>query len=260
MVDIRLSTKPQHVINNLLRIHSYSTGTAEERRFHFNRVYNAEHQVYYHTPDGALFAPVKWCGARDNSINDYSVNKDPVTQVFQRALRNIGFIELHEGDESYDQVYSNFLAYCRSFGFKPSPAGSPHSHSGPRIFWALGFAKRQRTVFPDEVLTDTALYEGAIKKVSVNAFERSSAARLSCIAHYGWSCQACGMNFEQRYGELGSEFIHVHHTRPLSTLREEHQVDPVIDLRPVCPNCHARIHRRDPPLTVEELAALISAD
>jgi 5-methylcytosine-specific restriction protein A len=30
-------------------------------------------------------------------------------------------------------------------------------------------------------------------------------------------------------------------------------VDPVKDLEPVCPNCHAMLHRKDPPYSIEEL-------
>jgi 5-methylcytosine-specific restriction protein A len=37
---------------------------------------------------------------------------------------------------------------------------------------------------------------------------------------------------------------------------EEHVVDPVADLRPVCPNCHAMLHRDEPPLTIESLRQL----
>ena len=37
----------------------------------------------------------------------------------------------------------------------------------------------------------------------------------------------------------------------------EYQIDPVADLRPVCPYCHAMLHRQDPPLTIEELQAYI---
>ena len=41
---------------------------------------------------------------------------------------------------------------------------------------------------------------------------------------------------------LFAGFIHVHHLRPLSEIRGEYMVDPVADLCPVCPNCHAVIH------------------
>ncbi|HCO7574031.1 HNH endonuclease [Escherichia fergusonii] len=31
-------------------------------------------------------------------------------------------------------------------------------------------------------------------------------------------------------------------------------------LPPVCPNCHAMLHRRKPPFTLEELKALMGAN
>jgi predicted HNH restriction endonuclease len=39
--------------------------------------------------------------------------------------------------------------------------------------------------------------------------------RTPCIRHYGFVCQSCGFDFEKTYGELGKNFIHVHHIRSL---------------------------------------------
>lgn len=43
----------------------------------------------------------------------------------------------------------------------------------------------------------------------------------------------------------------------MSQIRENYQVDPIKDLRPVCPNCHAMIHRQKEPLTIEELKKIM---
>jgi 5-methylcytosine-specific restriction protein A len=64
------------------------------------------------------------------------------------------------------------------------------------------------------------------------------------------------MTFRERYGETMKDFIHVHHLVPLSDVGMTYQVDPIADLRPVCPNCHAVIHSVDPPLSIEEARAL----
>lgn len=106
---------------------------------------------------------------------------------------------------------------------------------------------------PEEVADPTKYIEGATKTVSVVVYERSSAARLACISHYGCSCAVCGFDFEQSYGQIGQGFIHVHHLKSLSGLEEAYVVDPVRDLRPICPNCHAMIHRSNPAMTIEEL-------
>jgi predicted HNH restriction endonuclease len=45
----------------------------------------------------------------------------------------------------------------------------------------------------------------------------------------------------------------VHHLRPISEIAEEYEVDPVKDLRPVCPNCHAMIHRTPQLYSIEEM-------
>jgi 5-methylcytosine-specific restriction protein A len=50
----------------------------------------------------------------------------------------------------------------------------------------------------------------------------------------------------------------VHHLRPLAEIGAEYVLDPEVDLRPVCPNCHAMLHRTRPPMSIEALATLRS--
>jgi hypothetical protein len=110
---------------------------------------------------------------------------------------------------------------------------------------------------PEEVRTQV-LKEGATRQVTVNAYERNPAARSDCIKHWGHSCVVCGFSFGVRYGLLGRNFIHVHHLLPIASIGREYTIDPVQDLRPVCPNCHAMLHRTDPPLSIDELIARIA--
>ncbi len=111
---------------------------------------------------------------------------------------------------------------------------------------------------PDEIIDSAGLPEGALHKVTANAYERNPDARRLCIEHYGAICSVCGFKFGAVYGEAFEEFIHVHHLRPLSEIGRQYVVDPIKDLRPVCPNCHAVLHRRaDPPYSIEEVRAFL---
>jgi hypothetical protein len=124
--------------------------------------------------------------------------------------------------------------------------------------YAAGFADRERTAgsLPDEIVDD-AYPEGARKTVTINAFERNSEARRRCLAHYGYRCSVCGLKLEDRYGEAGKELIHVHHLRPLAQIAGPYDLDPISDLRPVCPNCHAVIHRANPPYALDDVRAML---
>ena len=95
--------------------------------------------------------------------------------------------------------------------------------------------------------------EGTVHQHTVNLYERSRTARKKCIEYYGAICSICGFDFGKVYGPLGKDYMEVHHLKPLSEINETYQVDPVNDLRPVCPNCHAMIHRKDPPLSIEQV-------
>jgi 5-methylcytosine-specific restriction protein A len=106
---------------------------------------------------------------------------------------------------------------------------------------------------------DEKLYEGALMKVNVNKYERNQKARKECVAKKGYQCLVCGRDFEATYGEIGKNFIHVHHLTPISTIGQEYELNVDTDLVPVCPNCHYMLHRKDPPYTIEELKEQLSS-
>ncbi len=112
-------------------------------------------------------------------------------------------------------------------------------------------------LFPDEIGTEDKYWEGTAIQVPVNRYERDPTARRKCIAHYGLLCAACGLDFGKIYGERGKGFIHVHHHKRVSISVKRYKVDPVKDLIPVCPNCHAMIHRKNPDLTISQLRSLL---
>ena len=98
--------------------------------------------------------------------------------------------------------------------------------------------------------------EGAVRQITVNAYERNLQARAACIAHWGLACIVCDFDFEAFYGPIGRGYIHVHHLRPLAEIGTIYVLDSIADLRPVCPNCHAMIHRRvEGVYTIEEVKA-----
>jgi len=113
------------------------------------------------------------------------------------------------------------------------------------------------TVFPDEVDKNEEYSEGKTRQVIVNSFERNRQARHECIEHFGLNCQVCDFNFQEKFGELGKNFIHVHHIVDISTIGKEYSVNPKTDLIPVCPNCHAMLHKQKPAYSVSELKRIM---
>jgi 5-methylcytosine-specific restriction protein A len=101
--------------------------------------------------------------------------------------------------------------------------------------------------------------EGARQQVHLTSYERNPRARAECLDSHGYSCFVCNFNFEVTYGEIGKDFIHVHHLRPLSEIGNEYKVNPVKDLCPVCPNCHAMLHRNTDEgfISIESLKEII---
>lgn len=171
-------------------------------------------------------------------------------------------IEVREAHETYIRSAASFKRVSPFKGsFSPAALeyielalGSPL----PRPSYLTAEAADQRVEpLPDEVSSLQPMIEGARYQVTVNAYERDPRARQLCVARHGTACTICGFSFAAAYGPVAEGFIHVHHLRPLSEVGGEYEVNPVEDLRPVCPNCHVVLHRRVPAFSIEEVRAFL---
>lgn len=107
----------------------------------------------------------------------------------------------------------------------------------------------------NDVITDIkeTYQEGKSKDITQTRYERNPEARKRCLKEYGYSCSVCDFNFEENFGEVGKGFIHVHHINQISEVGKEYEIDPIKDLLPVCPNCHAMIHSKRPAFTIDKI-------
>jgi 5-methylcytosine-specific restriction protein A len=110
----------------------------------------------------------------------------------------------------------------------------------------------------EDAVDDITLPEGTVTQTSVIRHERNKAARSLCIKHYGTSCTVCDFNFEKAYGEVGQGYIEVHHLTPISQTKAAYDINPIKDMRPICANCHAMIHQKNPPYAIGEIKEMIN--
>ncbi len=182
---------------------------------------------------------LRWCHQGGSHIGWASVQRllerDRVVHVFWRGSDTDPFV---------------YAGYATAIEVK--------DRSPVEILWSFADNAPDASTFrgPDE-LPPGGYTEGFARRVSVNVFERNRAARQACIRHYGAACLVCGLDFGKRYGETGAGFIHVHHVVPISDVDSDYAVDPIEDLRPICPNCHAMVHRRQPPLELDDVRSML---
>ncbi len=181
--------------------------------------------------------------------------------IDERVLSRIKNIEKSLPDKECD-VYKELLTFLENRKQSSYLVSGFIQASLPYFFdfWKIENSLTTKdNDFPDSAETETCI-EGAKITIQVNKYERNTVARQKCIDELGCYCHICGINFEKVYGEIGKDFIHVHHKIPLNEIKEEYVVDPSKDLLPVCPNCHAMLHRKinGKYLTIEELKQIFA--
>jgi 5-methylcytosine-specific restriction enzyme A len=70
------------------------------------------------------------------------------------------------------------------------------------------------------------------------------------------ACEACGFDFNDKYGEHGRGFIEVHHLLPLHALTPGSRTR-IQDLAVLCANCHRMVHAKSKWLTLLKLKELL---
>jgi 5-methylcytosine-specific restriction protein A len=141
------------------------------------------------------------------------------------------------------------LPVLKENGLKAAPQGPIKLKDSLESYISSVFKTADDEYFPETIDSPSEIFEGIKKQVSVNKYERSSIARAKCIEAHGHSCN------------LGKEFIHVHHITPIHSIGKSYKIDYANDLIPVCPNCHAMLHRKmnGKYYSVSELAELVKS-
>jgi len=216
-------------------------------------------------------APVRGWEKIERSHIERAMGEFDATTDQSDFLKRLGFapartrILLHKGRQYPSKA---LIGLARSYALSDKVENDFHGGEGTglpvTILKRLGFTTfvdrvpRDDVLLPEEVEGDSSGYpEGSVKQVLVNKYERDPKARAECLELHGYRCTVCDFDFSERYGEHGAGFIHVHHTKKLSEVGEGYIVDPKKDLVPLCPNCHAMIHRTQDMLTIEELGKML---
>lgn len=195
------------------------------------------------------FAPSKFIGYKGTTVSSYASQGTGTETV--RALGKI-FNKVVRPSQQFDVLAEHLSEWLESFG---------KTLSQKTLDGTGGIYIRKGTILSEEPIKNTKskteYFEGDPVEVRQTRYERDPKAREDCLKYFGYACQACKLNFEHRYGEIGREFIHVHHIEPLSIIGRKRKIEPTKDLIPLCPNCHAMIHKLPPPQTLDILRGIL---
>lgn len=197
------------------------------------------------------FAPSKFVGYVGTTVQNY---ESAGTGTDTTRVLGKFFSQVQRPSQQFDALAEQLAAWLDGHGVSLSRktfegTGGIYVRRGATSLSSL----RPRGEEQEEA--QEAFYEGAPVEVWQTKYERDPRARKACLDHHGYACRVCLMDFEARFGSIGRAFIHVHHIHPLSLIGSRRRVDPIVDLVPLCPNCHAMIHKLPLPQTVEALRA-----
>jgi hypothetical protein len=202
----------------------------DDRRLHFSK------DMPYKNAPGCISCDVELPFAVRAYKNLQPAHEEAV-RIAARSRRHTTTIKDHSPD------FVNFLS--AELGYRlPQPSYyRGHGQVNPSGRW--------------RVPAKETYVEGEVNQVLLNRYERDPSARRACLQHYGAVCAVCDATLESLYGPAVTGLIHVHHIMPLASIGKSVTIDPVRDLRPVCPNCHAVIHSINPPRTIDQVRRMI---
>jgi 5-methylcytosine-specific restriction enzyme A len=215
----------------------------------------------------AQFIPGTYAAELLGSMGEAAVEKRAAFAAFIRAAMNHGAkIEFSINDGHFDALVPGaWPSAWQSLGLKMSAGPMVIDGSSELALDALALTWSSRllgailALMPLEPVQTPSggEAEGGGEQVLITRYERSQINRAACIEIHGTKCKVCGFDFGETYGVIGEGFIEVHHLEPVSGIEAGTIVDPATDLAPVCPNCHAMLHKRKPPYSIDELRSML---
>jgi len=179
---------------------------------------------------------------------------------FSQKVRNL---------KSHDTLTSRGLATYNKGTWKITERGVSYLSENEPILESMqsqGFKHEQIEREIDRDFSGVIIEEGATEIKTTTQRERSGKLRQVAIGEFkkrdGLLCEACRFSFEKKYGELGKDFVEIHHKEPIHEMDiggNKTTLDEALKkVAPLCSNCHRMIHRRKGKmLSIEELKASI---
>jgi HNH endonuclease len=115
-----------------------------------------------------------------------------------------------------------------------------------RGFESLGFT----TIIAEEAWR---YKEGARQVKEITMFARNPALVSAAKLKYGFACAGCGFEFAKFYGEIGRGYIECHHLKPVASKGGKTANVLITEVAVLCANCHRMVHRKNRPLSLNEL-------
>lgn len=176
-----------------------------------------------------------------NKFGELTIKDD---SKFTLTSEGISFVE--ENIDQCEYIFSNFFTYEENI----SVAEKLHKSSN----------KKHKLLIYSE---DDFVKEGKAKTKNSKVKARSEKLRQAAIDYYRTptghlKCCICGFDFEDTYGDIGKDYIQIHHEHPVCQYDDEGVKtfiqDAVNNVKPLCANCHCMIHRKKKSvLSIEEL-------
>lgn len=237
---MHLINSVDEIKHNIMKFIEFNSkhGTSLNGSFYRDTLKSGKCFVAMKTEHGYVMANSKFVGYANNSIESYKkYTKNRNGGSSNTAIEKILGALIVFGDPGFSDLFNIYNDLLEESGKAPS------KKKGGKKFWILNDLVSEVT---EESDINNLGKEGT-KMVLVNKYERDPMKRAECIEAFKpiYACQICEFSFKTMYGEIGDKFIHVHHIVPVSeTDGEQRNIDPKVDLIPVCPNCHAMLHNK----------------
>lgn len=216
----------------------------------FQRLSSVERWYYF--PDAGIFAPNKFI-----EYQDVTANNDCIANIVDNSNADQVLEQWFYQLDSNTSMYKALELSLNHFLVKLGCVSGEGVVGNSQEIWV---PQNGQTInyYPDDVSAEY-YREVSVRPVLVNAYERNPKARSACIEYYGCVCYVCHFDFTKVYGEVGRDYIQVHHLKELELISDNYQINPIADLRPLCPNCHAMIHQTRPAMSPEVLRSIMDS-
>lgn len=243
-----LINNKEDLIKNIETVENYlSTGNDNELQEMVDYIKRGKSFVVYKTDNKQLaFVPSKFIGHLENTLEKHALKKFHGGGTTNNKIGQV-LMEYYQPDNKLDK---QFIQYCKSLGISPN--------NNSRKYWKnlitddISKNGNNFTDFPEGRIVEKRHKfrerKPEVIRIAKQNFKKNNHGKLFC--------QICNFNFEDKYGELGKDFIEGHHVIPVSEMKIGDTTNPN-DIALLCCNCHRMVHKRRPWLSMNDLKKIL---